>query len=32
MFIACFTPLTLVIAGATLSFGREEIPALAAGN
>ncbi len=32
MFIACFTPLSLVIAGATLSFGRQPTPAPAAGN
>ena len=32
MFIACFTPLSLIIAGATLRFGREPSPALAAGD
>ena len=32
MFIACFTPLSLVIAGATLSFGRQPAPAPAAGD
>lgn len=32
MFIACFTPLSLVIAGATLRFGREPEPAPAAGD
>ena len=32
MFIACFTPLSLVIAGATLGFGRERTPVPAAGD
>ena len=32
MFIASFTPLSLVIAGTTLSFGRETAPAPAAGD
>ena len=32
MFIASFTPLSLVIAGTTLSFGRERTPALAGGD
>ena len=32
MFIACFTPLSLIIAGATLKFGRESTPAPAAGD
>ena len=32
MFIASFTPLTLVIAGTTLSFGRERTPATAVGD
>ena len=32
MFIASFTPLSLVVAGTTLSFGRERTPAPAAGN
>ena len=32
MFIACFTPLSLVIAGATLRFGHESAPAPAAGD
>ena len=32
MFIASFTPLSLVVAGTTLSFGRQEEPATAAGD
>ncbi len=32
MFIASFTPLSLVIAGTTLNFGRERTPAPVAGN
>ena len=32
MFIASFTPLSLVIAGATLRFGRQPVPAPAAGD
>ena len=32
MFIASFTPLSLVVAGATLRFGREAMPAPAAGD
>ena len=32
MFIASFTPLSLVVAGTTLSFGRERSPVPAAGN
>ncbi len=32
MLIACFTPLTLVIAGTTLNFGREPTAAAATGN
>ena len=32
MFIASFTPLSLVVAGTTLSFGRERTPAPAGGN
>ena len=32
MFIASFTPLSLVVAGTTLSFGRERTPVPAAGN
>ena len=32
MFIACFTPLSLIVAGATLSFGRQPAEAPAAGD
>ena len=32
MFIASFTPLSLVIAGTTLSFGRDQTPVPAAGD
>ena len=32
MFVASFTPLSLVIAGSTLSFGRDRTPVPAAGN
>ena len=32
MFVASFTPISLIIAGSTLSFGREKTPVPAAGN